>query len=117
MRTKELTNIRAASKDENVKLTPPRLVCTLLHFISFFFLVFAFFFRFYFAFLLLYGMGLTPMDEGNSIDQIVQQLVILCDGAIFGKLYLTHGAGMTDLLKPSLLSHFHLVYLSSIWWI
>lgn len=27
VRAKELTNIRAASKDENVKLTPPRLVC------------------------------------------------------------------------------------------
>lgn len=31
VRSKELTNIRAASKDENVKLTPPRLVCTLIH--------------------------------------------------------------------------------------
>lgn len=27
VRTKELTNVRAASKDENVRLTPPRLVC------------------------------------------------------------------------------------------
>ncbi|XWS41136.1 hypothetical protein CRYUN_Cryun17cG0054300 [Craigia yunnanensis] len=27
VRSKELTNIRAASKDENVKLSPPRLVC------------------------------------------------------------------------------------------
>lgn len=27
VRAKELTNVRAAAKDENVKLTPPRLVC------------------------------------------------------------------------------------------
>lgn len=27
VRTKELTNVRAACKDENVKLSPPRLVC------------------------------------------------------------------------------------------
>lgn len=27
VRTKELTNVRAANKDENVRLTPPRLVC------------------------------------------------------------------------------------------
>lgn len=26
VRTKELTNVRAAGKDENVKLSPPRLV-------------------------------------------------------------------------------------------
>ena len=26
VRTKELTNVRAASKDETLKLTPPRLV-------------------------------------------------------------------------------------------
>ena len=26
-RTKELTNVRAACKDDNVKLSPPRLVC------------------------------------------------------------------------------------------
>lgn len=29
VRAKELTNIRSAGKDENVKLTPPRLVCNL----------------------------------------------------------------------------------------
>ncbi|KAH9742766.1 Tr-type G domain-containing protein [Citrus sinensis] len=29
VRAKELSNVRAAGKDENVKLTPPRLVCTL----------------------------------------------------------------------------------------
>ena len=29
MKTKELNNIRAASKDENVRLSPPRQVCTL----------------------------------------------------------------------------------------
>lgn len=29
VRTKELTNIRAPGKDENVRLTPPRLVCFL----------------------------------------------------------------------------------------
>lgn len=27
VRSKELTNVRAASKDENVRLSPPRLVC------------------------------------------------------------------------------------------
>lgn len=27
VRAKELTNVRAAGKDENVKLSPPRLVC------------------------------------------------------------------------------------------
>ena len=37
VRTKELTNIRAPGKDENVRLTPPRLVCLsqcVLHFFS-----------------------------------------------------------------------------------
>lgn len=28
VRAKELTNVRAAGKDENVKLSPPRLVCS-----------------------------------------------------------------------------------------
>jgi hypothetical protein len=30
VRTKELTNIRAPGKDENIRLSPPRLVCPLL---------------------------------------------------------------------------------------
>lgn len=30
VRTKELTNVRAAGKDENVRLSPPRLVCRYL---------------------------------------------------------------------------------------
>jgi len=32
VKAKELTNIRSAGKDENVKLSPPRLVCTLSSF-------------------------------------------------------------------------------------
>lgn len=32
VRSKELTNIRSAGKDENVKLSPPRLVCILFCF-------------------------------------------------------------------------------------
>jgi predicted membrane GTPase involved in stress response len=32
VRTKELTNIRAPGKDENVRLSPPRLVCCVLTF-------------------------------------------------------------------------------------
>ncbi|MCI22254.1 GTP-binding protein TypA/BipA, partial [Trifolium medium] len=31
VRAKQLTNIRSASKDENVKLTPPRLVLVKVH--------------------------------------------------------------------------------------
>jgi GTP-binding protein len=34
VRTKELTNIRAPGKDENVRLSPPRLVCFFLPCIS-----------------------------------------------------------------------------------
>ena len=44
VRSKELTNIRAASKDENVKLSPPRLVCHCLPVKLFGFISFCFIF-------------------------------------------------------------------------
>jgi predicted membrane GTPase involved in stress response len=37
VRAKELTNVRAAGKDENVKLSPPRLVCICLSSCSYFY--------------------------------------------------------------------------------
>lgn len=44
VRAKELTNVRAAGKDENVKLSPPRLVCIFLPFLLLFFNINAYLF-------------------------------------------------------------------------
>uniref|UniRef100_A0A2P2KZ90 GTP-binding protein TypA/BipA homolog isoform X2 n=1 Tax=Rhizophora mucronata TaxID=61149 RepID=A0A2P2KZ90_RHIMU len=48
VRTKELTNVRAAARDENVKLSPPRLVCNFQLLLLLYYFVLAVVFIFYF---------------------------------------------------------------------